>query len=83
MTMRRTPVAAKWTSVPTYRVTEVFHEDAGHGEVRVWNCDRVNGVIIPKCEIIIHCTDLLTCGKQVADFAKTIIPERRAVGNVH
>lgn len=58
--------------IPTFYISDVWQEDAGNGNVRVWNCIKRNGVIIPECEIIIAATNLLLAGKKVADFAQTI-----------
>jgi hypothetical protein len=58
--------------VPTYYVTEVFQEDAGSGNIRVWNCTRRNGVLIPQFEVIIPAASLMAVGKKVANFAQEV-----------
>lgn len=58
--------------VPTYYVTEIIQEDATGGNVRIWNCTRRNGVLIPLFEVIIPAAALLAVGKQVACFAQDV-----------
>ena len=58
--------------VPTYYVDDVFQEDAGNGNVRVWNYVRKNGVLVPQFEVIIASRSLLLVGRKVADFAETV-----------
>lgn len=58
--------------VPTYYITDVLQEDAGGGNIRIWNCTRRNGILIPQFEVIIPALSLLAVGKKVADFAQKI-----------
>lgn len=58
--------------VPTYYIDDVFQEDAGNGNVRVWNYVRQNGVLIPQFEVIIASRSLIAVGKKVADFAQGV-----------
>lgn len=66
--------------VPTYYITDVFQEDAGGGNIRVWNCTKRNGVLIPQFEVIIPAAALLTVGKKVAEFAKSVFNESQTRG---
>jgi hypothetical protein len=47
------PRLADTFGVPVYYVTDVVREDAGDGNIRMWNCTKRNGVLIPSCEIIV------------------------------
>lgn len=58
--------------IPTYYIDDVFQEDAGNGNVRVWNYVRQRGVLIPQFEVIISSRALLLVGKKVANFAQEI-----------
>lgn len=58
--------------VPTYYIDDVFQEDAGNGNIRVWNYVRKNGVLIPQFEVIIASKSLLMVGRKVADFAQSV-----------
>jgi hypothetical protein len=58
--------------IPCYYITDVIQEDAGNGNIRVWNCTRRKGILIPQCEVIIPAAALLLVGKQVADFAEGV-----------
>jgi hypothetical protein len=58
--------------VPTYYIDDVFQEDAGTGNIRVWNYVRHNGVLVPQFEVIIASKSLLMVGKKVADFAQSV-----------
>jgi hypothetical protein len=58
--------------VPTYYINDVLQEDAGGGNVRVWNCTRRKGILIPQFQVIIPAAALLTVGRKVADFAQDV-----------
>ena len=61
--------------VPTYYIDDVFQEDAGNGNIRVWNYVRQNGVLVPQFEVIIASKSLLMVGRKVADFAQSVFNE--------
>jgi hypothetical protein len=69
--------------VPTYYITDILQEDAGNGNIRVWNCTRKNGVLVPQFEVIIPSASLMLVGKKVADFAQGVFNEAqlRVVGD--
>jgi hypothetical protein len=72
-TMGMRPFPAKMLGkVPTYYITDVLQEDAGNGNVRVWNCTRRNGVLIPQFEVIVPAASLMMVGRKVANFAQDI-----------
>lgn len=79
MGMHRFP-AKMLGKVPTYYIDDVFQEDAGNGNVRVWNCTRKNGILIPQFEVIIASRSLLMVGKKVADFAQDVFNEEAIRG---
>lgn len=58
--------------VPTYYITDVLQEDAGGGNIRVWNCTRRNGILVPQFEVIIPAIALVAVGRKVADFAQGV-----------
>jgi hypothetical protein len=58
--------------VPTYYITDIIQEDAGNGNIRVWNCTRRKGVLIPQFEVIIPSVALMAVGKKVATFAQEV-----------
>lgn len=58
--------------VPTYYITDVLQEDAGGGNIRVWNCTRRKGILIPQFEVIIPSVALVAVGKKVTDFAQEV-----------
>lgn len=45
--------------VPTFYMNIPVAEPAGGGNVRVWNCVRRKGVLVPVCEIIIPAEELI------------------------
>lgn len=58
--------------IPTYYITDVFQEDAGSGNVRILNCERRNGVLVPQFEVIMPSATLLPIGRKIADFAQGV-----------
>lgn len=58
--------------VPTYYITDILQEDAGGGNIRVWNCTRRKGILIPQFEVIIPAASLMAVGKKVASFAQEV-----------
>lgn len=58
--------------VPTYYITDILQEDAGGGNIRVWNCTRRKGILIPQFEVIIPAASLMAVGKKVANFAQEV-----------
>jgi hypothetical protein len=63
-------------NVPTYYVDDTLQEDAGNGNIRVWNYERMNGVLIPQFKVIIASRSLLLVGRKVADFAQSVFNEQ-------
>lgn len=55
--------------IPTYYVTHTIQEDAGGGNVRIWNFARVNGVLVPQFECIVSSAKLVTVSKSLAELA--------------
>jgi hypothetical protein len=58
--------------VPTYNVTEVVKEDAGGGNVRLWNYSLKKGILVPEFEVIIAATRLLVIGRTLSEFAQDV-----------
>lgn len=70
--------------VPTYYVTDVITENAGGGNVRIWNCEMRNGILIPRCEIISPASRILQLGRAVSDFAQGVFADQMLrVGQTH
>lgn len=61
--------------IPTYYVTDVFMEDAGGGNVRILNCERKSGNLVPLFEVILPAAALLPMGRNISDFAQAIFNE--------
>lgn len=55
--------------VPTFYMNEPVAEPAGGGNVRVWNCVRRHGVLIPVCEVIIPAGELLVASRIITAAA--------------
>jgi hypothetical protein len=55
--------------VPTFFMNEPVAEPAGGGNVRVWNCVRRHGVLVPVCEIIIPAAELLVASRIITQAA--------------
>lgn len=66
--------------VPTYYITDILQEDAGNGNIRVWNCTRKNGVLVPQFEVIIPSVSLMMVGKKTAEFAQSVFNDLRLRG---
>ena len=58
--------------VPTFYMNVAVAEDAGGGNVRILNCERRGGVLVPVCEMIIPAADLLVAAGVVTDTALQI-----------
>jgi hypothetical protein len=84
MGMTETHHMADTSSAPTYYVTDVIVENAGGGNVRVWNCEMRNGVLIPRCEIISPAGRVMQLGRAVSDFAQSVFADQMVrVGHSH
>jgi hypothetical protein len=70
-----TPHMADTFGVPTYYVTDVVTENAGGGNLRIWNCEMRNGLLIPRCEIISPAMRILSLGRAVSDFAQRVFQD--------
>lgn len=44
-------------------------ESAGGGNVRIWNCKRCNGILVPVCEVIIPAAELLVASRIITQAA--------------
>lgn len=69
--------------VPTFYVTKAIAEDAGSGNMRVWNCTERNGVLTPVCEIIIPALALVVAGRIVTDAAMDLFNRAQMTGPRH
>jgi hypothetical protein len=58
--------------VPTYYITDAIQEDAGGGNIRVWNYTKVKGVLVPQFECIVSSTRALIITRKISDFAQDI-----------
>ncbi|MDP1602452.1 MAG: hypothetical protein Q8M03_04220, partial [Legionella sp.] len=56
--------------VPEYFATTTRLEDAGGGNVRIFNCIKRNGVLIPSCSVIFPTASILKIVQQTHDFAR-------------
>lgn len=65
------------SGVRTYYVTDVITENAGGGNVRIWNCEMRNGLLIPRCEIISPAARVLQLGRAVSDFAQEVFADQQ------
>ena len=55
--------------VPTFYMNVPVAEPAGGGNVRIWNCKRARGVLIPVCEIIIPAAELVIASRIINEAA--------------
>jgi hypothetical protein len=69
MELRDAPRMADGFGVPTFYVTDIVTEDAGNGNVRIWNCVLKSGLLMPVCEVIVPASRLLRIGRDASDFA--------------
>ena len=83
MGIHDTPIIADAFGVPTFYVTDIVKEDAGAGNIRIMNCQRRNGILIPQCEIIVPACRLLPIGKEVSAFAHDIFMREHAPNTAH
>lgn len=74
------PHFADCFDVPTFYVTHVVREDAGDGNIRVWNCIKRAGVLIPSCEVIVPASRLVMIGQAARDFAQQLCRKEILVG---
>lgn len=66
------PRFSDFLGVPTYYVTDVVREDAGDGNVRIWNCTMRGGIMFPHCELIVPAHRLLTLSQATITFAADV-----------
>lgn len=57
---------------PTFYMNVAIPEPAGGGNVRIWNCTRRHGLLIPVCEIIIPAIDLVIAAREVTQTAMAV-----------
>ncbi|SHJ71967.1 hypothetical protein SAMN05444159_1311 [Bradyrhizobium lablabi] len=70
--------------VPTFYMNVPVAEPAGGGNVRVWNCVRRHGVLVPVCEIIIPAVELLVASRIITSAAiETFKMEGEAIMLAH
>lgn len=62
--------------VPTYYVTDIVHEDAGNGNIRILLCTKRADVLVPQCELIMAARSVLSLSIESMDFARSITNER-------
>ncbi len=77
MGMQTPSIMGDTYGVPTFYVDTAIPEDAGNGNIRVWNCHFRNGILIPQCEVIIHATKLYVAGRRVGDFAEKVFNDEQ------
>jgi len=58
--------------IPTYYITDTIQEDAGGGNIRIWNYTRIRGVLVLRFQCIVASTKLLTISRNINDFSKII-----------
>lgn len=69
--------------VPTFYCNITVSEPAGGGNVRIWNCIRRHGVLIPVCEIIIPAADLVIAAKAVTETALLAFNTEQLFAMIH
>lgn len=69
--------------VPTFYMNVPVAEPAGGGNVRIWNCVRKKGVLIPVCEIIIPAIELVVASRIVGDAAIEAFKREREMMFAH
>lgn len=69
--------------VPTYYMNVPVAEPAGGGNVRVWNCVRRNGVLVPVCEIIIPAAELIEASRIINSAALATFKMEQDVTRAH
>lgn len=69
--------------VPTFFMNEPVAEPAGGGNVRIWNCVRRHGVLVPVCEIIIPAAELLVASRIITVAAMQAFEAERAMMLAH
>jgi hypothetical protein len=78
MGMQRAPQMAEVLGVPTFYATHCVIENAGNGNVRIWNCTVRGRLLIPNSEVIIPASRLVEIGDEVKAFAQNM-PEEETV----
>jgi hypothetical protein len=66
----QSPLLTEATGLQTFVVDTVVRRDLGNGIASIINCRKLNGVIVPQCEIIIAAAHLVTIGRGANDFAQ-------------
>lgn len=70
--------------VPCFYMNEPVAESAGGGNVRIWNCVRRHGVLIPVCEIVIPAAEVLIASRIITSAAMdTFKSEREMLLRAH
>lgn len=70
--------------VKCYYMNVAVAEHAGGGNVRVWNCIRRHGILVPVCQIVIPAVELLVASRIITDAAMEAFQrEREEVLLVH
>ena len=68
--------------VPVFYCNVSVTESAGGGNVRIWNCVRKRGVLIPVCEIIYPAVDLVVNGRMASAVATTVFNAEQMVSGI-
>jgi hypothetical protein len=58
--------------IPTYYITDTYQEDAGGGNVRIANYERIGGVLVLQFYVVIAAAPLMLIGHRVADLAQAV-----------
>jgi hypothetical protein len=69
--------------VPTFYFNVAVAEAAGGGNVRIWNCARRSGVLIPVCEVIVPAIDIMIAARTVTHTAMEVFSMERLPAMTH
>ena len=60
-------------NVPEYFITDVgLTENAGGGNVRIYNCQRRGRFLVPQCTVVIPAVNLIIAARRVEDAAHEV-----------
>jgi hypothetical protein len=66
--------------VPSYYVHKFFAEPAGPGDVRLYACATINGVLVPQYLAVMPALSLLTSADLVREVARQLLRGEGASG---
>lgn len=69
--------------VPTFYMNVPVAEPAGCGNVRIWNCKRARGILIPVCEIIIPAAELIEASRIINSAALATFKMEQELTRAH